>query len=406
MRNRHKPRGQHIHHRFTPVSIKAKKGAGRYADGHGLYLVVDPSGAKRWIWRGVVQGKRCDLGLGSVVDVSLSDARHAALQCRRDARQGIDLLAARRQQRRIVPTFKDAATQVHAEHSKTFRNPKHAAQWLASLETDVFPTIGHRPVHTIDASDVLRVLTPIWTTKPETARRLKQRMKVVFDWAKASGFCRGDNPTEGVTKVLPKHKGDKQHHAALPYHGVPAFVTTLRTIDDMRPSVRLAFELLILTATRTNEVQLATWPEFDLNAQTWTIPGSRMKSGRDHRVPLSSRAIEILEQARSLSDGTSWVFPGAKAGKPLSNMAFLKAVPRLTTKDITPHGFRSSFRDWSAEKTTVPRAVCEAALAHVLKDKTEAAYHRTDLFERRRALMDLWSHYATSTPATVTAISV
>jgi integrase len=256
----------------------------------------------------------------------------------------------------------------------------------------------------IDSSDILRVLTPI-TTKPETARRLKQRMKVVFDWAKPSGFCRGDNPTDGVTKVLPKHKGDKQHHAALPYQGVPTFVTTLRGIPDMRPSVRLAFEFLILTATRTSEVQQATWTEIDLETQTWTIPGRRMKSGRDHRVPLSTRAVEILRQARTLSDGRSWVFPGTQPNKPLSNMAFLKAVPRLTTADMTPHGFRSSFRDWSAEKTSMPRAVCEAALAHVLTDKTEAAYYRTDLFDRRRDLMDLWSQFATSTPATVVAIA-
>ena len=404
MRNKHKPRGRHPQQRLTTITVRAKRTPGRYADGNGLYLVVDPSGSKRWVWRGVVQGKRCDLGLGSVQVVSLSDARHEALQCRRGARQGDDLLAARRQQRRVVPTFADAAKQVHAEHSKTFRNPKHAAQWLASLAADVFPVIGPRPVHTIDASDVLRVLTPIWTTKPETARRLKQRMKVVFDWAKASGYCRGDNPTDGVTKVLPKHKGDKQHHAALPYPAVPAFLATLRTIPDMRASVRLAFEFLILTATRTNEVQLATWPEIDLGAQTWNIPGQRMKSGRDHRVPLSTRAVEILREAQSLSDGTSWVFPGAKPDKPLSNMAFLKAVPRLTTADMTPHGFRSSFRDWSAEKTTVPRAVCEAALAHVLRDKTEAAYHRTDLFDRRRELMALWSHFATDIPADVAPI--
>ena len=231
-------------------------------------------------------------------------------------------------------------------------------------------------------------------------------MKVVFDWAKASGFCRGDNPTDGITKVLPKHKGDKQHHAALPYQAVPEFIQTLRTLPDMRASVRLAFEFLILTATRTSEVQQAVWSEFDIANRTWTVPGSRMKSGRDHRVPLSARAVEILGEARRLSRGDGWIFPGAKTGKPLSNMAFLKAVPRLTAADITPHGFRSSFRDWSAEKTTVPRAVCEAALAHVLTDKTEAAYNRTDLFERRRELMDLWSRFATRTPVTVVAIGV
>lgn len=395
MRNGYKPRGRHPHHRFTTVSLKAKKTPGRFADGHGLYLVVDPSGAKRWIWRGVIHGRRSDLGLGSADLISLADARDAALRYRRLARSGGNPLLERRREQRRVPTFREAATTVHAEHSKTFRNAKHAAQWLASLTADVFPAIGSRAVNTIDSSDILRVLNPIWTTKPETARRLKQRMKVVFDWAKASGFCSGDNPTDGVTKVLPKHKGEKAHHAALPYPQVPSFITRLRNIPDMRTSARLAFELLILTAARTNEVQLAEWPEIDFGTKTWTIPAERMKSGREHRVPLSSRAIEILEEARRLTTDR-WIFPGAKAGKPLSNMAFLKAVPRLTASTITPHGFRSSFRDWSAERTSVPRAVCEAALAHVLRDKTEAAYHRTDLFERRRELMNLWSQFATT----------
>ena len=401
MRRRSKPRGPHPVQRLTATSVRHQRAPGRYADGNGLYLVVDPSGAKRWAWRGVIQRKSSELGLGSVALVSLADARAQAIVCKRTARAGGNPLLDRRREQRVVPTFKAAATLVHAEHRKTFRNAKHAAQWLASLDNDVFPVIGDRPIHTIESGDILKVLTPIWMVKPETARRVKQRIKVVFDWAKASGYRGGDNPTDGLSKVLPKHKGDKQHHAALPYRAVPAFVTALRAMPDMDDAVRDGLELLILTATRTNEVQLAMWPEIDLETATWTIPGDRMKSGREHRVPLSARAVAILEQARARATGSPFVFPGIKPGKPLSNMTFLKAARRLTTVPLTTHGFRSSFRDWSAERTNVPTIVCEAALAHVVKDKTEAAYRRTDLFDRRRELMDLWSRFATGTPADI-----
>jgi integrase len=304
----------------------------------------------------------------------------------------------------VVPTFKAAAIALHTEHSKTFKSAKHAAQWLSSLEADVFPLIGARPVNSLGSADVLRVLTPIWTVKPETARRLKQRMKLVFEWTKASGYFQGDNPADGITKVLPKHKGDKQHHAALPFSEVPGFLVALRTEPRTSEPVRLAFELLILTATRTNEVQLATWSEVDLDARTWTIPAERMKSAREHRVPLSPRSVEILKRARRLTTGHGFIFPGSKPGRPLSNMTFLKAAGRVTTAILTPHGFRSSFRDWTEEKTTTPRTVVEAALAHVVRDKTEAAYRRTDLFDRRRDLMDRWAQFATRTAASVAEI--
>jgi len=398
-----KPRGRHPDKRLTAVRVRTLNVPGRYADGNGLYLFVDRSGAKRWVWRGKFAGKRSDLGLGSAQLVSLADARDKAMDLRRDVRAGGNPLADRRRARQTVPTFADAATQVHAAHGAAFRNVKHKAQWLASLEADIFPVFGDRPVNAIDSADVLKALSPIWTTKPETARRLKQRIKVVFDWARASGLRSGDNPVEGLTEVLPRHRGEPTHHAALPYQAVPTFLTVLRTADTSE-SIRLAFELLILTATRTNEVLRATWAEVDLDAKVWTIPGARMKMGREHRVPLSVRAVEILERAQACADGSPYVFPGRTLAKPLSNMAFLMLLRRLKYDTITTHGFRSSFRDWAAERTNVPRAVCEAALAHALRDKTEAAYHRTDLFDRRRELMDTWAKFATATPADVVSI--
>lgn len=403
-----KPRGRHPNNRLTDTRIKAAKAAGRYADGNGLYLVVDPSGAKRWLLRVVSAGKRRDLGLGGVSVVTLAEAREEARRLRGLARKGADVAAVRRTERqasgRVVLTFAEAARKVHEQHSEAFRNAKHAAQWLASLEADVFPTLGERPVDSIGAADVLKVLSPIWTTKPETARRLKQRIRVVMEWAKASGLCSGDNPTDGLTKVLPKHRARPKHHPALPYAALPAFLTTLRSADASA-LIRLAFEFLILTATRTGEALGARWAEIDVEGKTWTIPAERMKTGREHRVPLSARALEILEQAKALSNGGPFVFPGRLPGRSLSNMCFLMLLRRLGRDDITAHGFRSSFRDWAAERTNAPRAVCEAALAHVVRDATEAAYNRTDLFERRRSLMDSWSMFATSTSADVVRIS-
>ncbi len=226
---------------------------------------------------------------------------------------------------------------------------------------------------------------------------------MIFEWCKAQGYCTGDNPTQGITKVLPKHRGEQQHHAALPYQAVPAFVGTLRTADA-NESIRLAFEFLILTAARTSEVLGATWAEIDLEAKTWTLAGVRMKTGRDHRVPLAPRAVKVLQRAKVLSAGGPYIFPGRSTKKPLSNMAFFLLLRRLKRDDTTTHGFRSSFRDWAAERTNVPRAVCEAALAHSLRDKTEAAYHRTDLFERRRELMTTWAAFATAKKGNVVAL--
>jgi integrase len=246
-------------------------------------------------------------------------------------------------------------------------------------------------------------LAPIWTTKPETARRLKQRIKVVFDWAKASGFRVGDNPVDGITKVLPKVRQAAKHHAALPYAQVPAFVELLRLFEANEPT-KLAFEFLILTATRTSEVLGARWEEIDFDARTWTIPGMRIKAGREHRIPLSDRSVEILQVAKRIRNEGPYIFAGRSPKAPLSNMVFLMMLRRMGRTDITAHGFRSAFRDWAAEKTRFSHAVCEAALAHVVKNKTEAAYFRSDLFDQRRALMNAWEQFSAKGTASVLAM--
>lgn len=396
-------RRRHPHLRLTAVRVRSLNTPGRYADGNGLYLFIDDSGAKRWVLRTTIHGKRSDLGLGSARLVSLADARVEAARLRRLARGGGDPLAERVRARVVVPTFREAAEKVHAAHAETFRNEKHKAQWLASLKANIFPAIGDRPVNAIHAGDVLKALQPIWTKKPETARRLKQRIKVVFNWAKASGYYTGDNPCDGVKQVLPQVRTPAKHHAALPYAQVPAFITALHATDAGEPT-KLAFEFLILTAARTSEVIGARWSEIDFDTKTWTIPATRIKAGREQRVPLPPRAIELLERAQAIADGGPFVFPSRSPKKPLSNMVFLMALRRLKREDITAHGFRSSFRDWAAERTNFARAVVEAALAHVVKDKAEAAYFRSDLFEQRRKLMESWARFATTTPAKVLPI--
>ena len=398
-----KPRGRHPDRRLTAPHVKNAKKPGRYADGNGLYLFVEPSGAKRWILRTVVGGRRRDIGLGSTQLVSLADARVEAARLRRMARTGGDPLAERRRERRPMLTFKEAATKVHEALAPTFRNAKHRAQWLASLEADVFPVFGGHLVDTIDSADVLKALNPIWTTKAETARRVKQRIKMVLDWAKAAGYRTGDNPVDALTTVLAKSRTAAKHHAALPFSGVPAFLQTLRAAEAA-DSVKLAFEFLILTAARTGDVIGARWDEIDTEGKTWIIPAGRMKAGREHRVPLSVRCLELLEGAKEIADGGPFVFPGRSLNAPLSNMAFLMLLRRVNADNVTAHGFRSAFRDWAAERTHYPQAVCEAALAHVLKDKTEAAYFRSDLFDRRRKLMDAWAKFATAKPADVVSI--
>ena len=371
---------------LTAARVRTEKRPGRYFDGQGLYLQVDPSGARRWLQRIVIRGKRTDLGLGGWPLVTLAEAREKALENRRIARSGGDP----RMEKRDVPTFAEAAAEVIELNRPTWRNAKHAAQWSSTLKTYVFPHFGFRPVDEVSGADVMKALTPIWTSKSETARRVRQRIGAVMKWAIANNY-RLDNPAgDSVDAALPKTPRIKVHHKALHYTAVPAALDAVRRSNAATAS-KLSFELMVLTAARPGEARNAEWGEVDLNTRTWTIPSERMKADREHRVPLSTQTMEILAEARSLDDGSDLVFP-SRSGRPLSDMTHRKLLRTLDI-DCVPHGFRSSFRDWAAEKTDAPHAVMEAALAHVVGDSTEAAYFRSDLFERRRTLMDQWAEY-------------
>ncbi|HNP34988.1 MAG TPA: site-specific integrase [Woeseiaceae bacterium] len=314
--------------------------------------------------------------------------------CKR-RREGGDPLADRRKSVKSVPTFREAATIVHAEYSKTWRNKKHAAQWIRTLETFAYPHVGNVPIDEIGTAETLAVLSPIWLKRPETARRVRQRIGTVFDWAKAYGHRTDENPIRSVSKGLPQQPRTERHHAALPYAELPDFLVELRDCNS-GSSAALALEFLILTATRTNEVLRATWKEIDINEGLWTISEERMKAKREFRVPLSMRAIEVLHEASKSTDANGYVFSGRRDREPLSQMALLMLLKRMN-KSFTTHGFRSTFRDWAAERTNFSREICESALAHVVKDKTAAAYLRTDQFAKRRKLMDAGATFAQTT---------
>lgn len=386
-----KPAGAHREKRLTAATIRALTKVGMHADGNGLYLKVDASGAKRWVQRIVVNGKRRDIGLGSASLVSLLEARETALQHRKAARAGEDPLAAKKLSQAIL-TFKEAAEAVHALNKPTWRNEKHGDQWINTLEKFAYPTIGNKRVSTITSADILHVLSPIWNTHPETARRVKQRVGTVMKWAMAKGW-RTDNPAEAVSQGLSKHDRSKvQHRKALAYDKVADAINIVRA-SDAGIATKLAFEFLVLTATRSVETREARWTEIDLEKKVWTIPASRMKAKKEHRIPLPDRCLVILEEAKFLKQEKSdLIFPGTKEDRPLSDMTLSKLMKELAIPAV-PHGFRSSFRDWAGEATAHPREVIEFALAHVIKDKAEAAYARSDLFDKRRALMDDWAAY-------------
>jgi integrase len=305
------------------------------------------------------------------------------------------IAAERRGEAARAITFRQSAEQYIEAHRAGWKNAKHAAQWTATLATYAYPTFGSLPVADIDVALVHRVLEPIWTKKPETASRLRGRIESILDWATTRGYRTGENPARWrghLENLFPAKSKVRQveHHAALPYPELPAFMTQL---EQQPGEGARALRFAIFTAARTSEVIGAKWPEIDFRAGVWTVPAERMKAKREHRVPLSAPAVALLEE---ISAGQGFIFPGASKGKPLSNMAMLATLRRMGRDDLTTHGFRSSFRDWAAEQTSFPGEVAEAALAHVVGDKVEAAYRRGDLFEKRKAMMEAWARYCTT----------
>ena len=383
---RTKPRGRHPHNALAPSFVRSAP-PGHHIDGNGLYLYVQPTGARSWIQRLVIRGKRCELGLGSTALVSLAEAREKAVTNRKLARSGGDPLADKRRLQ-STPTFADAAAAVIEQKRPGWSNPVQETDWRNSLRRYAFPRIGNRPVSEVTSADVLAILGPVWHTQPARAKSVKQRIHSVLEWAIAMNL-RNDNPADRVRPVLGPQRNIVQHRQALPHREVAAALATVRT-SRQKPAVKLAFEFLVLTAARSGEVRLATWDEIDATDHVWAIPATRMKMKRDHRVPLCGRAMEVLDAARSLGDGPL-VFP-APDGRRLSIQQFRRLMERCGIACV-PHGFRSSFRDWAAEETDHPREVIEAALAHVVGNKVEAAYARSDLFGRRRRLLDDWAAY-------------
>jgi integrase len=411
-----------VHNRLSARAVETKTKRGRYGDGGGLFLQVSKWGTKAWIFRYERDGRERHMGLGPLHAVSLAQARERARHYRQLRTQGIDPIEAREAagaERRIAAakakTFDQCADAYIAAHRAGWRNAKHAAQWEATLATYASPAFGKLPVHDVDTGLVLKALEPIWTTKPETAGRLRGRVELVLDWAAVRGHRKGENPARWrghLDKLLPARSKVRKvkHHPALPYVELPAFMIALRAQEGMSAN---ALEFTILTAARTNETIGATWPEIDIAGKVWTIPADRMKAERGHRVPLIGPALAILKRMAELREN-EFVFPGdRRAG--LSNMAMLEMVRGMNErrsamgepkwidprqgKEIVPHGFRSTFRDWASERTNFPWEVAEAALAHQVGDDTERAYHRVDLFEKRRRLMGEWARYCDRAPA-------
>lgn len=384
------------------MTVQKLKKAGRYADGDGLYLQIGPTGGKSWLFRYTRQGKAREMGLGALNVMTLVDAREAATLARRTLAAGHDPLEMRKAEKKQQEvtafggiTFSECATAYIEVHKTAWRNEKHIAQWSSTLKTYVEPVFGAMPVQAVNLELVLKVLEPIWHTKSETAARLRGRIEAILDWAAVREFRSTDNPARWkghLDKLLPpRSKVQKvQHHTALPYQEIGTFMTELRRRREISA---LALEFTILTASRTSEVLNAQWDEFDLGAnKVWHIPGNRMKSGKNHRVPLSEATLGILAKMAEIKH-CAYVFPGQKRDCPLSNMVFLQLLKRMKRPTLTAHGFRSTFSDWAAEQTSFAREVTEMALAHAIRDKVEAAYRRGDLLDKRRALMEAWSGF-------------
>ncbi|MFC4296188.1 tyrosine-type recombinase/integrase [Novosphingobium tardum] len=391
---------------LSALAVQRLKEPGRYAvggvDGLHLRIVGD---SRAWVLRIKIGNRRCDIGLGPYPEVSLADARDAARDHRKKVRDGIDPLQERQQARAALrveraksKTFKDCAEAYVEAHKAGWKNDKHVKQWSATLETYAYPKLGALPVAAIDTGLIQDVLRPIWGVKTETASRLRGRIESVLDWAKVNGYREGENPARWrghLDKLLPaRNKVQKvEHHAALPYAEVGAFMADLRKRDGI--SAR-ALEFSVLCASRSGEVRNATWAEFDLVGKVWTVPGDRMKAGKEHRIPLSDAAVALLKALPRVK-GSDYVFPAPRGGV-LSDMALTAVLKRMERGDLTQHGFRSTFRDWAGETTAYPREVIEHALAHQLKDKAEAAYQRGDLLTKRARLMSDWTKYCSQPP--------
>jgi integrase len=397
--------------RLTALKVEAKELApGMHHDGGGLYLRVTPEGVRNWVLRYMLDGRPRWMGLGPLALYGLADARAKALDARRKRHEGIDPIEARRAERarqrleaaRAI-TFKECAEAYVNAHGAGWKNEKHAAQWPSTLRAYAYGLIGNLPVQVVDTPLVLKVLESIWTKKPETASRLRGRLENILDFAKVRGYRDGENPARWrghLDKLLPARSKVRkvEHHAALPYAELPAFLVALR--EQCGIAAR-ALEFLILTAARTGEVIGARWNEIDLLDKVWTVPAERMKARREHRVPLSPRSLTILREMHELRSehyANDFVFPGRKPGLSLSNMAFLMLLRRIGLGDLTGHGFRATFKTWASERTSFQNEIAEAALAHIIGDKVEQAYRRGDLFEKRRRLMQQWTTFCTSAP--------
>jgi len=386
--------------KLSAVTVNKTKAKGLYADGGNLYLQITESGSKSWLFRYMVDGKTRYMGLGAVNSLSLSDARIKAAECRKLLTEGKDPIGIRQENQvktRLeaakTKTFKECAESYIDAHKTSWSNEKHAQQWTNTLKTYAYPTIGVLPVQEVDVNLVMSILEPIWQTKTETADRVRGRIEAVLDWATTREYRSGDNPARWrgrLENLLPARSKIRRvvHHPALPYSEMNKFVENVRKQEGL---AALALELTILTATRTSETIKAKWQEFDLKEKIWVIPAERIKTRKEHRIPLSDAAMKILHKLEQIKC-SEYVFY-SKNGKPLSNMAMLQLLKRMNIKNITVHGFRSSFRDWAAEQTNYPRELAEGSLSHALGDKVEAAYRRSDLFEKRRQIMRDWARY-------------
>ncbi|SEN37445.1 Integrase [Pseudorhodobacter antarcticus] len=379
--------------KLTARKVEGLKEPGMHGDGEGLYLCVSVGGTKSWILRTTVYGRRRELGLGSATLVSLAEAREEARRLRKVARAGGDPETIRN---RETLTFAEAAKRVHKNLEPTWSNPKHAAGWLSAVEAYAFPCFGKRPINKVGTPDILLVLEPIWTTKHETARRVMQRLSTIFDWAKVAGHYPAENPVTGVKKALGTVNTATKHMASMPWQDLPDFMMELYSREGV--SAR-TLEFIILTATRSGEARGARWEEIDLEERAWHIPGERMKRRIPHRIPLSSAACAVLERMKGMD--AEIVFPSvqtAKTAKPRvqSVNVFQALLQRMEREGFTIHGFRSTFRDWCSEDAHAEREVAEAALSHATGNEVERAYARSDLYDRRRTLMEQWGNFTTT----------